>query len=582
MTRLLSCRAGLVVAMAATAALLTACASSPLRQAQRADELREYDVAVAQYTRELRRNPDSREAQIGLERARLRGSEAHLFRGRRLYAQGRYEDAVVELQIANELNPTSGDVDRELRTMRVALRAKLSQPEGGRTALQSVLSQTRDLAPAGYELPNVKLASEIVTGQQSTSGLLYRMIGRLASLSVTFDAQFRDAPAPVTLLSGMSVKQALDSIAKSSGTFYQLTGPGTIVVVPDTAAKRRDYTEEVARPFVIQNADLKEVQDALRVVADARYLAVVTGPNMIVVRGSPELVTAIGRFISAFDKARPEVIIDVEVLEVNRTEFQQYGLQFASSGSPGIDGSLDVGREGLSLQDLRSLTQADVLMGSVPALYYRLIKTDGRTRTLANPHIRITDGMPATASFGQSVPVPTTTFAPLAQGGINIQPTTSFAYRNIGVNLGITPRTHPNDDVTLTLNIELSSLGAAGFDGLPTFGTRSVTTTIRLRDGETNILAGLIREDERVDKQSIPWLGKVPVLGSLFASNLKNAEQTDVVVMLTPHIIRVLDLAEEDLRPLRIPRDGSGPGVIEAPSFVPPAPGRGGGGGSRH
>ena len=398
---------------------------------------------------------------------------------------------------------------------------------------------------------------------------------------MTFDPQFRDAPAPVALLTGMTVKQALDAIARSSTTFYQMTGPSAIVVVPDTAAKRRDYTEEVARPFVIQNADLKEVQDALRVVADARYISPL-GTNMIVVRGAPDLVQAIGRFINAFDKARPEVVVDVEVLEISRTELQQYGLQLASSGSSGIDGVADVNREGLTLQDLRGLSTADILMGSVPALYYRLIKTDGRTRTLANPHIRITDGMPATASFGQRVPIPSTTFSPLAQGGANIQPTTSFNYENIGVNLGITPRTHPNDDVTLLLNIELSSLGPPGFDGLPTFGTRKITTTIRLRDGETNILAGLIREDERVERQAIPGLGKVPILGSLFASNKKQAEQTDVVVMLTPHIIRVLDLAEEDLRPLRIPRDGSGPAIIEG-GFVPPPPptGRGGGGGRR-
>ena len=163
---------------------------------------------------------------------------------------------------------------------------------------------------------------------------------------------------------------------------------------------------------------------------------------------------------------------------------------------------------------------------------------------------------------------------------MNIQPQTQFDYQTIGVNLGITPRTHPNDDVTLGLSVELSSLGPPGFDGLPTFGQRSVTTTIRLKDGETNILAGLIREDERIDRQAVPGLGDIPVLGKMFGRTRREAEQTDVVVMLTPHIVRTLDLSADDLRPLRMPREGTGAAIIEP--IVPAPPIRGGGGGGRH
>jgi general secretion pathway protein D len=210
-------------------------------------------------------------------------------------------------------------------------------------------------------------------------------------------------------------------------------------------------------------------------------------------------------------------------------------------------------------------------MTNIPALYYRLLKSDGRTRTLANPHIRVMDGIAASANFGQDVPVPTLTVTPIAQGGVNIQPQTQFDYRTIGVNIGITPRTHANDDVTLTLNIELSSLGPPGFEGLPTFGKRNVQTAIRLRDGETNILAGLIREDERVERQTIPGLGDVPVLGQLFSRNRKEAQQTDVVIMLTPHILRTLDVGERDLRPLTLPTEAPGGiSIIDSPPLVVP------------
>jgi general secretion pathway protein D len=369
----------------------------------------------------------------------------------------------------------------------------------------------------------------------------------------------------------MTLRQALDAVATATNTFYQVTGPSTIVVVPDTPAKRREYTDEVMRQFTLQNADLKETLDALRIVADARYIAPVTATNSILVRDTPERVRAIGRFINQFDKAKPEVVVDVEVLEVDRTRLQEYGLQIASPGQTGISGTVDVNQaNGVSLQAIRNLTDAGVLLTNIPALYYHLLKTDSRTRTLANPHIRITDGTQATARFGEDVPVPQVTITPVSQGGPVIQPETQYVYRTVGVNIGITPRTHPNDEVTLALNIELSSLGSAGYNGLPTFGNRNITTSIRLRDGETNILAGLIRDDERTEKDSIPGIGEVPVLGSLFARNHREAEQTDVVVMLTPHIVRTLDLTEDDLRPLRLPNE-TGASILE-PSPILPVP----------
>ena len=159
--------------------------------------------------------------------------------------------------------------------------------------------------------------------------------------------------------------------------------------------------------------------------------------------------------------------------------------------------------------------------------------------------------MPAKASFGEEVPVPVTIFAPIATGGVAQQPVTSFNYRNIGVNIEITPRMHHNDDVSLTLKIEVSSLSGTGFGGLPTFGNRTIDTVIRLRDGETNMLAGLIRDDEREVLDGVPGLSDLPIVGRLFGKTHKETQQTDIILTLTPHIVRVLDLNEADLRPFR-------------------------------
>ncbi|ODS56099.1 MAG: hypothetical protein ABS36_06655 [Acidobacteria bacterium SCN 69-37] len=547
------------------------CASSGLNQARAADQMQDHDLAVARYTRVVREHPDNIEARQGLERARLRAADAHFLAGRRLVAQGRYEDALIELQLATELNPANADADRELQQARVALRTQLSADADSRTPLQVLLARTQALEPASNDLPGT-LEVDVRTGSQSTTRDVYQLLGQIAHVSVAFDPSVRPVPAPLSLQRGLSLRAAFDAVARATRTFFIVTAPSTILVVADTPSARREHVEDVVRQFTVQNADLKETMDALRIVADARYVAPVTGTNTILVRDTPDRMQVIGRFLAAFDKARPEVVVNVEVLEVDRTRLTEYGLQLASAGSTGIDGSADVNRDGLTIQSLRNLGQADVLMTNIPTLYYRLLKTDSRTRTLANPHLRMTDGTNGTANFGQRVPIPRTRIAPITQGGLDIQPQTSFDYESIGVNIGITPRTHPNDDVTLGLDIELSSLGAPGFDGLPTFGSRNVKTSIRLRDGETNILAGLIREDERAERQTIPGLGDIPVLGQLFGRTRREAQQTDVVIMLTPHIVRSLDLTEDDLRPLRLPRDGAGSVAIESAPIVFPPP----------
>ena len=165
------------------------------------------------------------------------------------------------------------------------------------------------------------------------------------------------------------------------------------------------------------------------------------------------------------------------------------------------------------------------------------------------------EGVAARAQFGERVPVPVTTFAPIATGGTAQQPITSFNYENIGVNIDITPRTHHDDEVSLALKISVSSISGTGFGGLPTFGNREINTVIRLRDGETNMLAGLIRDDERRVLEGVPGLSDLPLIGRLFAHTKKETQETDIVLTLTPRIVRVLDLSEADLRPFRVGRD---------------------------
>ena len=542
-----------------------------MRKAREAEHAQDYDRAVAHYTQVLRQKPGNTEARLALERSKLRASESHFNRGRRLAAAGKLEEAVVELQVAAELNPASSDVDKDLRVARNQLRAKVSVVREGKTDLETLIDRTRDLPPQGLDLPKgIKLPASLVF-REASSRDVYTAIARFADVNILFDPAFRDVPITVDLHNS-TFEDAVNAVSGTTHNFYRVTAPRALTIIPDTPAKRREYEEEIVRTFYLSNADLKETIDLLRMVVDMRRLAPITATNAVSVRDTPERVQAAGRIIAAIDKARPEVVVDVELLEVNRTQLLEYGLQLATPGSPqnpGISGAVDINRSGMTLLDLRSLTQSGIFLSGLPALYYRLMKSDLNTRVLANPQLRTADGMAAQARFGDRVPVPTTTFAPIATGGVAQQPITAFNYENIGVNIDLTPRTHHDDDVSLQLKVEVSSISGTGYGGLPTFGNRSVTTVIRLKDGETSILGGLIRDDERTVLEGLPGISDIPVVGRLFARNRRERQVTDIILTLTPHIVRVLDLSETDLRPFRIGRD-SGGNFLELPPDMPP------------
>jgi general secretion pathway protein D len=548
--------------------LLGACASrGAIRAGERAERVGDFDRAVVAYTNALRANPDDQNARLALERVRVRAAQEHYTRGRRLAAAERYEEAALELQLATELNPSDAAAAAELREARQRLRTRIAIPRDGKTELQALIERARDLPLPGVDLPAGAKLPDTLVFSNAGSRMVFTALAKFAGLNILFDPAFRDERITVDLRN-TTFAHALDSLTATTRTFYRVTAPNTITIVPDTTAKRREYEEQIVQTFYLSNADLKEVIDLLRIVVDVRQVSQVTGVNAVALKDTPERIAAAGRLIAAIDKARPEVIINVELLEVDRTRLREYGLQVASADLLGISGGADVNRDDLTLRDLRTLSQADVFVTGVPGLYYRLLKNDSSTRTLANPQLRTSEGLAAQARFGEQVPVPVTTFAPIATGGINQQPITSFNYRDIGVNIDITPRTHHNDEVTLALRIQVSNI-AGTLNGLPTFGNREITTHIRLKDGETNMLAGLIRDEERSTLSGIPGLSDLPLIGRLFANNRKQVQESDIVLTLTPHIVRVLDLSEADLRPFRVGRDVGRAPVPELPALPP-------------
>jgi len=553
------------------AVAIAGCATGKAMRAGRdADIIKDYDRAIVEYTKVLRSDPDNREARRALEASKIRSSLDHFSRGRRYEASGRLDEALIELQIAAELNPGSSEVSETLNKVRTELRNKIATRDG-KTELETLVERARALMPAGQELPADIRMPDSLTFRDANSRDIFTALGKIGGVNVIFDPQFRPQAVSIDLRNS-SFEEALQAVSTVTRNFYRVTAQRTVTVIPDTTAKRQEYEEEVVRPFFLSNADLKETMDLLRVVIDARRVAPVTATNTIMIKDTPERVAAAGKIIAAIDKARPEVVIDVELLEVDRTRLREFGLQLASPADTpdGINGIASINRDGLSFRDLTNLTQADILLTNLPNLYYRLLKTDTNTRTLANPQLRTSEGVPAQARFGERVPVPVTTFSPIAQGGVNQQPITSFNYENIGVNIDITPRTHHDDQVSLALKVSVSNISGTGFGNLPTFGNREISTVIRLKDGETNLLAGLIRDEERQVLRGVAGLSDLPWIGRLFAQSHREVQETDIVLTLTPRVIRVLDLTEDDLRPFRVGDNTTAPLSLPVPVPLPP------------
>jgi len=564
---------------------LAGCATSAaFRNGERAEGRQDYDRAVLEYSKAVQQDPNNVHYRKGLERARLRAAEAHALNARRLGSRGMYKEALDEFRLALDLNPSSTSLVSEMQETE-------ARRQGG--ALGLTVDEMKDRARE-KALPGLVLGP----GAQEPLGLsfrnaslreAYQALGKTVGVNFVFDPEFRDQTINVDLRE-VPFDQALNALSTVGKTFYRVVDSRIVQVVPDTPAKRREMEQQVVKTFFLSNADLKETIDLLRIVLGARRIAPLPGANALTINDTPDKVAAAERIIDIVDKQRAEVMVEVEILEVNRTKLKEYGIEITSGTGEGIAGAIfpSTTINEVTARDAqgnptvitpRPITLGDnpykksnLLITSLPGVIYRLLKSDTSTRLLANPQLRTAEGQTAQARFGDQIPVPVTTFSPIAAGGISQQPITSFDYKNVGVNIDITPRVHHDNDVTLVLKLEVSSVaqsvGVAGVQNLPTFNSRQVTSVIRLRDGETNILAGLISDAERTSYSGLPGLASLPVLGKLFAHNRKEVQETDIVMTLTPHILRKTKFTEEDLRSFSLGSETS-PLLFEVPGIPP-------------
>jgi general secretion pathway protein D len=523
---------------------ITACAGNQaFRNAERALKNKDWDIAVSQYEQALKKDPHNAELKMKFNMAKVFASRLHYELAKRHIETGNLEKAATELELAVALDPENKPALDELAKVKNRI-LHPEQLEAKGPPVDRPLSELPSVALQPEFEPRSNAAIQLRFKDTSLREVL-QTLGKVGDVNVLFDKDFQDIPVSFDF-NNTTFLQSLDTVLTTTHNFYKVIGKNTIMVAPDNPQKRAEYEETVSRTFYLSSADVEEIARVLRNVLGVQMIATNARLNTVTIKDRITKVLAAIKLVSQLDKAKPEVVVDVEILEVNRRRFQEFGLQITSPGSEGVETTIFTKPSELSLDPGPIVSRSNFFISNFPQATFRLLRTDSNSRLLASLPLRTVVGETGRVRFGTQVPVPQTTFAPIATGGVNQQPITSFVYRDVGINIDLTPRVHRDDEVTLELIVESSSISGTGFGNLPQFSTSRVEKTIRLKEGETNIIAGLIRDEERDVMRGLPLISQIPILGRLFAANEKEINETDVIVALSPHILRSIEITPQD------------------------------------
>ncbi|HTS02638.1 MAG TPA: secretin N-terminal domain-containing protein, partial [Thermoanaerobaculia bacterium] len=526
-------RALVALATLALALAVSACASSrALHEAEQEEAREHWDLAVLAWEKAVSMEPANTNLKIGLRRARTKAAQVHYERGRIYRSAGQLDLALAELEQSVALDSTSDAAQVELRKTKADIEARARENAGG-TPVEKAKARTRAARGAPPMLnPSSTKPIDVSFPPDTSIKKIYAALGAAAGINVIYDPQLKDDRFTLDLR-GMTFQKALETAMRQAGHFYKVIDEHTILIAQDTQQNRKEYEDLVIRTFFLSNGDVKDVSQMVRSILDLRRLAVIPQLNAIVIRDTADKVAVAERLIEVNDKAKSEVVVDVELLQINTEQLINLGTQLSSRAPlttatvvPGAGGGATTAPGSLPWNAIKSLGINDFIF-TVPSVSFNFLKDNTDSELLAKPQLRIAEGEKAQLVIGDRVPIPVTTInTQQAVGSTGVIPITSFQYQDVGIKIDMEPRVHHNKEVTLKLTIEVSQLGAINQDGQPTIGTRTITSTIRLKDGETNFLAGLIRKDRSKTRNSIPFLGDLPIIGSLFTNNNTDSTRT--------------------------------------------------------
>jgi len=562
---------GLVLALASL--LLTGCprGSQDTNAGSKAEALHDYDTALDYYNKALQTSPNNTEYQLKAARARFEAAQWHVDQGRRIRDQGSLELALAEFRKAQMIDPSSPVAQQEVKATMDLIAAKQGATENTGSAPSEepkLMTGPPQVQPLSRAPINMKATND--------SKAVFEAIGKLAGLTVIFDPDFTSRRISVEL-TDVTLEQALNITALQSKAFWRPVTSNIIFVVPDQPQKRKDYEEQIVKTFYLHNTvlpqELTEIITSIRQLLDLRRVQQINAQNAIVIRDTPDRVLLAGKIIDDIDKAKPEVVIQVAVMEARRDRMRNVGIVPPSSIStafvnPVTTTTTTSGTTGSTTAPNGTATFSQLLAApfknllpqgysvTLPSATANFLMTDTSTQILDDPEIRVVDGQTAKLRIGDRIPVATGSFQAgigvgATTGAVNPLVNTQFQYLDVGVNVDVTPRIHPDHEISMKVNVVVSSqTGSTNIGGInqPIISQRSIEHDIRLKDGEVNVLGGLMEQTDTDTITGVPGLARVPGFRYLFGNNTIDHEKDEILIVLIPHIVRMPSISAENLR----------------------------------
>ena len=566
-------------------ALLIACTLQELKLGEELEKKGDWDGAVAAYRAAVKKEPFDKELEKKFRHAKIRAAEQHFAQGREWLKKGQIPEALQEFEIALGLDPDKpehhtalNDAWRLRSARQTLLDAKQMEGLGRLDEALGLYETAVELDPSLAEA--VEGITRVVQQQQETQTIgesgepvtlrfqntrlkqVFEILARTANIDILFDKDVRDDLVTI-FTKDTPFHEALNLILNTNQLFAKRVGPDRLLIIPDTKQKREQYEELQIRTFYLSNAKAKDMANLLRTILETKRVYVNEPLNTVVIRDKPAKITLAEQIILANDRQDAEVLFDVEVLEVNRTKTQKLGLNFAKSAGFGIfpdtlDAAGTLAAKAFSTipstftyRNLTDLGKDSYLFTFPSSVLLNFFKQESEAKTLSSPKLRILNNQKGSINVGDQVPIllSTTNVLP-GQAATGAVPTTStvtsIEFKDTGIKLTIEPQVHLNNSITLRLQIEVTRLGDRVIlqsDPLITqfrFGKRTADTALNIRDGETVVLAGLIAEEDRKTRDSVPGVDDIPLIGDVLSNTDTDKITTEVILVVTPHIVRKL------------------------------------------
>lgn len=537
--------------------VLSESAEHAYRAGDVAEKKNDYNAAYEAYKIAHEKKIDDPKYLAAFLRMRFYAGEQHIHAGQQLQNTGKLQEALIEFRQAAEIDATNAEALQEINRTTDMIRKQAGARDNSNQIARTSLEMDAENA-AGPVTLDFKSDMPVTLHLDTTTDVVYKTIAKLAGINVLIDPEYK----PVKLgfdLKDVSIRDAFNMLALQSKTFWRPLSPNTIMVTADTASKRKEFEQNVMKTFYLRNSatqsDLQQAAGTLKAILDINRIQLTPEQRSLTLRCTPDQMVLAQKLIGDIDKPKAEVMIDVTVMEVSRDKLHTIGTNPPTSASITLAGASTTGSSGsssssLTLQSFKSLNAGDFSV-SIPGVTFSLLASDSNTKVLQRPEIRAMDSEKASLKIGDRVPIATGSFQSGLGGSVNTQ----FQYLDVGVNIDITPYVHSNNEVTLKMSLEISSVtGVQNIGGFnqPTIGQRRIEHEARLEDGEVNLIAGILSDTDTYSMSGYPWITKIPLLKYLFGQETKERQQSEIVFAITPHIIRGGEIRDDNLKILDV------------------------------